>query len=251
MTSTQNLLAFRFSGKKSGVILIGLHFYVTWPFPLTSFDILSLFCALGVFIICEGWNFFQVHSTWSSVDFFFLYIHSHLFRLFKFSSIILLNIFTGPLSWEYSLCSIPIILRFLLLTVSWISWMFWVRNFLHFAFSLTVMSIFSMASSDPLSSISCILLVMLAPMSPGFFSIFSISGLSLFVISLLFLFPFLDPGWFCSILSPVCLFSYNSKGFLCFFFKGFYLFTCVLLYFFKEDIYVLLKVLYPHHEMWF
>jgi hypothetical protein len=29
--------------------------------------------------------------------------------------------------------------------------------------------------------------------------------LSLFVISLLFLFPCFAPGWFCSILSPVCL----------------------------------------------
>jgi hypothetical protein len=30
----------------------------------------------------------------------------------KFSSIILLKIFTGPLSWESSLSSIPIIIRF-------------------------------------------------------------------------------------------------------------------------------------------
>jgi hypothetical protein len=67
------------------------------------------------------------------------------FRLGKFSSIILLKIFTGP--WESSLCSIPIILRFGLLIVSWISWMFWVRTFLHFVLSLTVVSMFSMVSS--------------------------------------------------------------------------------------------------------
>jgi hypothetical protein len=66
------------------------------------------------------------------------------FRLGKFYSIILLKILTGPLSWESSLSSIPIILRFGLLTVSW---MFWVRSFLHFAFSLTVVSVFSKASS--------------------------------------------------------------------------------------------------------
>jgi hypothetical protein len=58
------------------------------------------------------------------------------FRVGKFSSIILLKIFIGPLSWESLLSSIPIILRLGLLIVSWISWMFWVRSFLLFAFSL-------------------------------------------------------------------------------------------------------------------
>jgi hypothetical protein len=57
------------------------------------------------------------------------------FRLRKFSSLILLKIFTGPLSWESSLSSIPIILRFGLHIVSWISWMFLVRIFLPFTFS--------------------------------------------------------------------------------------------------------------------
>jgi hypothetical protein len=71
------------------------------------------------------------------------------FGLGNFSSIILLKIFTGPLSWESSFSSIPIILRFCLLIVSWISWMFWVRSFLHFAFSFTVVSMASMVSSAP------------------------------------------------------------------------------------------------------
>ena len=62
------------------------------------------------------------------------------FRLGKFSSIILLKIFTVPLRCESSLQFIPIILRFGLLILSWISWIFWVRSFLHFAFSLTIVS---------------------------------------------------------------------------------------------------------------
>ena len=40
------------------------------------------------------------------------------FRSGKFSSITLLKIFTGPLSWESSLSLIPIILRFGFLIVS-------------------------------------------------------------------------------------------------------------------------------------
>jgi hypothetical protein len=41
ITSTQDLLAFIVSGKKSGVILIYLPLYVTWHFSLTAFNILS------------------------------------------------------------------------------------------------------------------------------------------------------------------------------------------------------------------
>jgi hypothetical protein len=71
------------------------------------------------------------------------------FRLGKFSSIILLKIFIGPFSWEFSLSFIPIILRFGLFLVAWISWMYWARSFLHFAFSLIVVPTFSMVSSQP------------------------------------------------------------------------------------------------------
>jgi hypothetical protein len=51
MTPFQDLLASRISVEKSGVILIGLSFYVTWTFSLTAFNILSLFCAFSVLII--------------------------------------------------------------------------------------------------------------------------------------------------------------------------------------------------------
>jgi hypothetical protein len=51
MTFAQDLLAFRVSFEKSGVIVIGLPLYVTQPFCLTVLNILSFFCAFGVLII--------------------------------------------------------------------------------------------------------------------------------------------------------------------------------------------------------
>jgi len=123
------------------------------------------------------------------------------FRLGKFSSIILLNIFTDPLCWESSISSIPIILRFDLLIVSWISCMFWARSFLCFTSFLTVVSMSSMVSSAPeiLSLISSILLVMLASMAYVSSFGFLYPGLSPFVLSLFFLFPFpiCSPVWLC------------------------------------------------------
>ena len=71
-----------------------------------------------------------------------------------------------------------------------------------FAFSLTVVSMFSVKSSasEIHSYISCILLVMLASMTPDLFPRFSNSR---FVISLLFVFPFLDIRRICSFPFPV------------------------------------------------
>jgi hypothetical protein len=51
ITSSQDLLDFIVSGEKSGIVLIGLPLYVTRPFFLTAFNILSLFSAFGVLII--------------------------------------------------------------------------------------------------------------------------------------------------------------------------------------------------------
>ena len=51
MTSDQALLVFIVSVEKSGVILIDLPLYGTWPFSLAAFNILSLLCAFRFLII--------------------------------------------------------------------------------------------------------------------------------------------------------------------------------------------------------
>ena len=155
-------------------------------------------------LLCVGRNFFSGSVYWSSVG--FLYVHEHLFRFGKFSFIILLKIFAGPLICKSSFSSTPIICRFGLLIVSWISWVFWVRILLRFVFSLIVVPMFSMESSSPelLSSISCILLLMLASMVPDFFPRVSISRVSsLWVFFIVSTQCFLCLGWFYSIPSPV------------------------------------------------
>jgi hypothetical protein len=61
--SVQNLLAFIIIGEKSSVIIIGLSLYVTLPFSLTAFNILSLFSAFVVLIImCQ-----EEFIFWSSL----------------------------------------------------------------------------------------------------------------------------------------------------------------------------------------
>ena len=51
MTSDQALLAFIVSVEKSGVILIGLPLYVTWPFFIAVYNNFSLYCVFSVLII--------------------------------------------------------------------------------------------------------------------------------------------------------------------------------------------------------
>ena len=91
---------------------------------------------------------------------------------------------------------------------------------------------------------------MLLSMTPNLFARFSIIrvvSLCDFFIVYISIFR----SWMVLFISFTCLivFSYNSlRDFFCFFFKGVYLFFCVLVYFFKGVIYVLLEVLYHYHE---
>jgi hypothetical protein len=63
ITSVQDLLAFIVAGEKSGVILIGLPFYVSRPFSLIAFNILSLFSSFVVLnIMCQ-----EEFLFWSSL----------------------------------------------------------------------------------------------------------------------------------------------------------------------------------------
>ena len=134
-TFEQILLAFIDSVETSGVILKGLLLYVTWSCSLAAFDILSLFYAFSVLIIM-WWEYFLF---WSHL-FIFLQISCtcmafSFFRFGKFSSMILLKIFSGPLSWESLFSSILITLRFGIFIMSWISWMLGLRVLLGFKFS--------------------------------------------------------------------------------------------------------------------
>ena len=61
-TSVQALLYFRVSIEKSGVILIGLLFYVILFFSTVAFAILSLFCTFSILIII-----YREFVFWSSL----------------------------------------------------------------------------------------------------------------------------------------------------------------------------------------
>ena len=114
-------------------------------FPLTAFTILSLCIWLFDYYVIGGTSFF-----WSRLFAVLLascmFVGISFFRLERFSSIILLKIFAGPLSWQSSLSSIPIIHSFGLFIMFWISWMYWVRIFLNFAFFDCYINIFFLFS---------------------------------------------------------------------------------------------------------
>jgi hypothetical protein len=71
------------------------------------------------------------------------------YRLGKFSSLILLKIFSVSLIWVVAPLSIPIVFRFVFFIVSHISLLFCIESFLDATFSLTKVSISSMVSSVP------------------------------------------------------------------------------------------------------
>ena len=123
----------RVSVEKLGIVLVRLLFYVSGLFPLATFNILSLFCRLCFdYYVVRGFSFL-IQSNWCSISFFYI-IGMSFFRLEKFSSMILLKIFSGPWSWDSSPSSIPVILLLDLFIVSQISWIFCIRDFFFFFF---------------------------------------------------------------------------------------------------------------------
>ena len=196
------------------------------------------------------------------------------FWLGKFSSIILLKKFTGALSWNSPFSFIPIICRFGLLFESRISCMFLVRIILHFLWLLYPCSLWNLLHLG-LSRPSLVLLLMLVSLVSYFFpsvSIYRVVSLwGFFTISTSILRSWMDLfnsvtslvvfSWnslwdFClsSLRSStsVAVICYNSlRDSLCFLFNCFYLFSRVLLNFFKWVINALLNILYQHHEIRF
>ena len=63
MTSAQDLLAFTVSGEKSGIILIGLHLYVTWPFLVSVLIFFLCLVHLVFKLLCDRRNFFAFSLT--------------------------------------------------------------------------------------------------------------------------------------------------------------------------------------------
>jgi len=117
-------------------------------------------------------------------------------RLGKFSSLILLKIFTGPLSWESSLSSIPIILRFIFSLGPGFLYIFWPVAFsvLHYLWQLCRCFLWNLLLLR--FSLLCLvfcwwcLYLRLRVCSFGFLY----PGLSPFVLSLLFVFSFSIPS---------------------------------------------------------
>lgn len=78
----------------------------------------SFLCSIWLvfWLLCDKGTFFLFQSIWCSICF-WIFIDMSSFRLGKFSSVILLKVFFGPLSWDSSLSCNSIILWFV--CVSW------------------------------------------------------------------------------------------------------------------------------------
>ena len=98
ITSVHDLLALTVSGEKSGVILIVLPVYVTRAFPLTAFDILSLFSAFVVLIIMCQEEFLFWSSLFGVVYASCMVMAISFLRYGKFS-----YIFFDDISWTFKL----------------------------------------------------------------------------------------------------------------------------------------------------
>ena len=138
----------------SRVVLITVWKNYSIGFYLISWSLLTPACLAHFFVIAtlsfhskqlqipHTFTQFWIY-TLCSADFLYIVAMS-LFRLWKLSSMILLKMFSVPLSQYSSPFSISILFRFYLFSVFWISWIFWVGRFLHFLFSLTDVSILPM-----------------------------------------------------------------------------------------------------------
>lgn len=124
--SSQSLLTYNVSNNNSGIILMILSLYVTWPLFLSAFKNLSLFCMFGIWL-CEDFLFGSLYLVFCNLSvvfngFFFSVLE-------KFSSMILIKIFSRLMKWASSPSS-HIILSLRLSIVSPITQMFHFRNFL-------------------------------------------------------------------------------------------------------------------------
>jgi len=136
-------------------------------------------------------------------------------------SMILLQIFSGPLNCECSPFSIPIIFRFGLFIMSQILWMIFVRNFVHFAFLLpSCWYFYGVFYTWDSLLISCILFVMLAFIVSVLFPKLFMSRVA-FIYVLFIVFMSFVRSWTILFNSFTCLIVFSCIS--CIFLQGSYL----------------------------